>query len=96
MPAWPLGLCPFANPVCTRGCLAGGGRALGGEMGDVSQCHTGEATLSVLALKYRTIAALFEMKIIYTPFMPRPGFVKRAAGNPAPIGRKGSVRLLNQ
>lgn len=90
MPAWPPGLWPFANPVCTRGCLRGGKRALGGEISNVSQGHTGEATLSVLALKYRTIAALFEMKIIYTPFMPRPGFEKRAAGNPAPIGRKGS------
>lgn len=28
--------------------------------------------------------------------MPRPGFKKKAAGNPAPIGRRGSVRLLNQ
>lgn len=65
-------------------------------MGDVSQRHAGEATLSVPALKYRTIAALIEMKIIYTTSMPRPGFEKRAAGNPAPIGRKGSVRLLNQ
>lgn len=73
-----------------------GGKALGGDMGDASQHHTGEATPGILALKYRTIAALFEMKIIYAPFMPRPAFEERAAGNPAPTGRKGSVRLLNQ
>lgn len=65
-------------------------------MGDVSQPHVGEATLGLPVLKHRAVAALFEMKIIYTPFMLRPGFEKRAAGNPAPIGRKGSVRLLNQ
>lgn len=65
-------------------------------MGDVSQHHTGKATLGVLTLNYRKIAALFEVKIIYAPFMPRPGFEERAVGNPAPIGRKGSVRLLNQ
>lgn len=65
-------------------------------MGDVSQPHAGEAALGVPVLNHRAVAALFEMKIIYTPFMPWPGFEKRAAGNPAPIGRKGSVRLLNQ
>lgn len=58
-------------------------------MGDVSQRQAGDATLTLPALKYRTIAALFEMKIIYTPSMPRPGFLKRAAGNAAPIGREG-------
>lgn len=65
-------------------------------MGDVAQHLAGEATRSVPAVKHRTIAVLFEMKIIYTPFTPRPGFEKRAAGNPAPVGRKGSVLLLNQ
>lgn len=39
----------------------------------------GEATRSISALKYRTIAALFEMKIIYAPFMPRPGFKKKGS-----------------
>lgn len=92
--------CPCPGPglyvtqVCGRGCL--GADSLWRSVGSCHQAERRETSPGALTLRYRAIAALFEMKIIYNAFMPRPGFEKRAAGNTAPIGRKGLVRLLNQ
>lgn len=85
---------PCVTQVCGRGCLGAGSLWRSGR-----SCHPaewGETAAGALTLRYRATAALFEMKIIYTAFMPRLGSEKRVAGNTAPIGRKGLVRLLNQ